>query len=127
MSSQHQNGAAIGIDFGTSFCRVASLERGALRVHPNVEGNRSTPVYLAFKEDGAAMLGDSVEKNSDELTNPTLCGIKRLLLKEPLQHSDNHPFSFDCEVRSKPGSVQSPILYRATSRHGKQISPSNER
>ncbi len=93
MSSSHPNGATIGIDFGTSFCRVASLEKGALRIHPNEDGNRSTPVHLTYNDDGAVMLGEIVKRYYEQSINPTVFGIKRLLLKEPVQHSDNHPFS----------------------------------
>ncbi len=106
MSSPHQKDAAVGIDFGTSFCRVASLEKGALRIHPNEDGNRSTPVYLTTNESGAAMLGEIVKRYYEQSINPTVFGIKRLLLKELVQHSDNHPFSFDCEVRKAGGEFK---------------------
>ncbi len=99
MSHTMENGVAIGIDFGTTFCRAAILDKG-IQLLQNDEQERGTPVYLTFNEDGSAKLGDFVKKYFEQSVSQTLFGITHFMHKEPDQPSNYHSSSYDHEVRS---------------------------
>lgn len=65
----------IGIDLGTTNSCVAVMEGGEAVVIPNVEGKRTTPSVVAFK-DGERLVGDVAKRQA--ITNPnTIISIKR--------------------------------------------------
>ena len=67
---------AVGIDLGTTNSVVAILEGGEPTVIPNVEGARTTPSVVAFK-DGEVLVGEVAKRQA--ITNPdnTIRSIKR--------------------------------------------------
>lgn len=72
-------GKTIGIDLGTTNSCVAVMEDDKPRVIENSEGARTTPSYVAYKDDGEILIGQSAKRQS--VTNPqnTLFAIKRLI------------------------------------------------
>lgn len=72
-------GKIIGIDLGTTNSCVAVMEGDKPKVIENHEGERTTPSYVAYKEDGEILVGQSAKRQS--VTNPqnTLFAIKRLI------------------------------------------------
>jgi molecular chaperone DnaK len=69
----------IGIDLGTTNSCVAVMEGDKPKVIENQEGERTTPSYVAYKDDGEILVGQSAKRQS--VTNPknTLFAIKRLI------------------------------------------------
>ena len=65
----------IGIDLGTTNSCVSVLEGGTATVIPNLEGNRTTPSVVAFKN-GERIVGDAAKRQA--ITNPnTKSSVKR--------------------------------------------------
>jgi molecular chaperone DnaK len=71
-------GRIIGIDLGTTNSCVAVMEGDKVKVIDNVEGTRTTPSIVAYK-DGEILVGQSAKRQA--VTNPknTLFAIKRLI------------------------------------------------
>ncbi len=93
-----KNDAAIGVDFVTTSCRVATLNKG-IQLFQNDEHEKRTPLYLAFKGDGSAKLGVLVKKHSEAWVNTTLSGVKHLLHVDLHNPSHYHSSSYCHEVR----------------------------
>ena len=72
-------GKIIGIDLGTTNSCVAVMDGDKPRVIENSEGDRTTPSYVAFVDDGEVLVGQSAKRQS--VTNPenTLFAVKRLI------------------------------------------------
>jgi len=71
-------GRIIGIDLGTTNSCVAVMEGDKVKVIDNVEGARTTPSIVAYK-DAEILVGQSAKRQA--VTNPknTLFAIKRLI------------------------------------------------
>jgi molecular chaperone DnaK len=69
----------IGIDLGTTNSCVSVMDGDKAKVIENSEGNRTTPSYVAFTDDGDRIAGQPAKRQA--VTNPTktLYGIKRLI------------------------------------------------
>lgn len=69
----------IGIDLGTTNSCVAVMEGSQPRVIENVEGERTTPSYIAIMEDGSRLVGLPARRQA--VTNPanTFYATKRLI------------------------------------------------
>lgn len=69
----------IGIDLGTTNSCVAVMEGAQPRVIENVEGERTTPSYVAIMEDGSRLVGLPARRQA--VTNPanTFYATKRLI------------------------------------------------
>lgn len=72
-------GKIIGIDLGTTNSCVAVMDGDKPRVLENSEGDRTTPSYVAFADDGEVLVGQPAKRQS--VTNPTntLYAVKRLI------------------------------------------------
>ncbi len=72
-------GKIIGIDLGTTNSCVAVMDGDKPRVLENSEGDRTTPSYVAFSNDGEVLVGQPAKRQS--VTNPTntLYAVKRLI------------------------------------------------
>ena len=69
----------IGIDLGTTFSCVATVEGGEPVVIPNQEGSRTTPSVVAITESSERLVGQIAKRQA--ITNPenTIFAIKRLI------------------------------------------------
>jgi molecular chaperone DnaK len=67
---------AVGIDLGTTNSVIAVLEGGDPTIVPNVEGGRTTPSVVSFK-DGEVLVGEVAKRQA--ITNPdqTVRSVKR--------------------------------------------------
>lgn len=71
-------GKAIGIDLGTTFSCVATMEGGLPIVISNQEGGRTTPSVVAFT-DGGLLVGDSARRQAVANPENTVVAVKRLM------------------------------------------------
>ena len=71
--------AIIGIDLGTTNSCVSIMDGDKSKVIENSEGDRTTPSYVAFTDNGETLVGQSAKRQA--VTNPTntLYAIKRLI------------------------------------------------
>lgn len=72
-------GHVVGIDLGTTYSCIASLEDGSPRVIPNLEGLSTTPSVVSFTSTGERLIGNLALRQS--VTNPenTIYAVKRLI------------------------------------------------
>jgi heat shock protein 5 len=69
----------IGIDLGTTFSCVGIMRKGRVEIIPNDQGNRITPSYVAFLEDGTRLIGEAAKNQATLNPENTFFDIKRLI------------------------------------------------
>ncbi|KZV20858.1 hypothetical protein F511_41100 [Dorcoceras hygrometricum] len=81
------DGAAIGIDLGTTYSCVAVWQRDRVEIIPNDQGNRITPSYVAFNEN-ECLIGDAAK--NVVARNPTnTVFVKDAVITVPAYFSDS--------------------------------------
>jgi heat shock protein 5 len=74
-----RTGTIIGIDLGTTYSCVAVWKAGTgVEIIPNDQGNRITPSYVAFSEEGR-LVGDSAKNQATVNPENTIFDVKRLI------------------------------------------------
>jgi molecular chaperone DnaK len=78
-------GRILGIDLGTTFSAMASIQDGEAKIIPNSEGERTTPSVVALSKSGERLVGTLARRQ--QITNPenTIYSVKRLI---GLKYSD---------------------------------------
>lgn len=71
-------GKAVGIDLGTTFSCVATMEGGVPVVITNQEGGRTTPSVVAFSEEGR-LVGNAARRQAVANPENTVFAVKRLM------------------------------------------------
>jgi len=99
-------GTVIGIDLGTTYSCVGIMKDGRVEIIPNDQGNRITPSYVAFTEDGERLIGDSAKNQLTSNPKNTIFDAKRLIGREwnePSVQNDRKFFPFEIlNKKSKP-------------------------
>jgi molecular chaperone DnaK (HSP70) len=72
-------GPCIGIDLGTTYSCVAVWKNNRVDVCPNEQGNRITPSYVAFCNDGSRLIGDAAKNQAPSNPTGTFFDVKRLI------------------------------------------------
>ncbi|MDY6826835.1 MAG: molecular chaperone DnaK [Bacillota bacterium] len=72
-------GKAVGIDLGTTFSVVATVEGSKPEVITNTEGSRTTPSVVAFKDSGERLVGQVAKRQAALNPEKTLFSVKRFI------------------------------------------------
>merc|ERR1719309_655198 len=73
------SGPVVGIDLGTTYSCVAVMKNGRVDVLSNDQGNRITPSYVAFTEEGERLIGDAAKNQLTSNPTNTIFDAKRLI------------------------------------------------
>lgn len=87
----------IGIDLGTTFSCVGVWTDAGVEIIPNQLGDRTTPSWVSFADDGSRLVGQSAKNNAASAPERTVYDIKRIIGKrwEDCQ-GDIGRFPFNC-------------------------------
>lgn len=72
-------GTVIGIDLGTTYSCVGVFKNGRVEIIQNDQGNRITPSYVAFMDNGERLVGDAAKNQATLNPESTVFDVKRLI------------------------------------------------
>jgi heat shock protein 5 len=79
MAEEEKMGTVIGIDLGTTYSCVGVFKNGRVEIIANDQGNRITPSYVAFMENGDRLVGDAAKNQATINPENTVFDVKRLI------------------------------------------------
>ncbi len=75
-------------------CSVGIYRSGRVEIIPNDQGNRITPSYVAFTEDGERLIGDAAKNQLTTNPENTVFDVKRLVGRTFDDPSVQHDIQF---------------------------------
>jgi len=102
-------GTVIGIDLGTTYSCVGVFKNGRVEIIPNDQGNRITPSYVAFTNEGERLIGDAAKNQLTSNPENTVYDAKRLIgrdFTEKTVQKDIKTFPFKVIDQNKKPHIQ---------------------
>ncbi|XP_065829441.1 endoplasmic reticulum chaperone BiP-like [Oscarella lobularis] len=102
-------GTVIGIDLGTTYSCVGVFKNGRVEIIANDQGNRITPSYVAFTDEGERLIGDAAKNQLTSNPENTVFDAKRLIGRtwsDRTVQSDIKFFPFQVIERNSKPHVQ---------------------
>ncbi len=94
----------IGIDLGTTFSAIATMEGGKAKIIPNAEGQRITPSVVSISKEGERVVGIQAKRQAVSNHERTVRSIKR-------EMGTNYTVTIDGKVY-KPPEISAMILQK---------------
>ena len=96
----------LGVDLGTTFSAMATIEGGQPKIIENDEGERTTPSVTAFSKTGERLTGILARRQA--ITNPqnTIYSVKRLIgrkFSDPIVQKDKDLLSYEIKESANGG------------------------
>ena len=96
----------LGIDLGTTFSAMATIEGGQPKIIESAEGERTTPSVVAFSKNGERLAGTLARRQS--ITNPqnTIYSVKRLIgrkFSDSIVQKDKNLLSYEIKEGANGG------------------------
>merc|ERR1712005_38396 len=91
-------GTVIGIDLGTTYSCVGVFKSGRVEIIANDQGNRITPSYVAWTDEGERLIGDAAKNQATINPENTVFDVKRLIgrkFKDKTVKADKKLFPFE--------------------------------
>jgi len=79
LAQDETKGTTIGIDLGTTYSCVGVFKNGRVEIIANDQGNRITPSYVAFLDNGDRLVGDAAKNQATINPEKTVFDVKRLI------------------------------------------------
>lgn len=111
------NKVCIGIDLGTTYSCVGVWNSGKVDIVPNDQGNRTTPSFVAFTDDGI-LVGNAAKNQVSMNPKNTVYDAKRLIGREfndsTIQRDKKH-YSF--EITNDNGKPNVKVTYKGEAKN----------
>merc|ERR1740115_249319 len=107
--AQEDLGVVIGIDLGTTYSCVGVFQNGRVEIIANDQGNRITPSYVAWDEQGERLIGDAAKNQATINPENTVFDVKRLIgrkFNEKSVQADKKLFPFELVPKDDKPYVQ---------------------
>lgn len=107
-------GYAIGIDLGTTYSCVGIYKDGKVEIISNDQGNRTTPSWVAFTEDGQKLVGDAAKGQAAANTANTVFDVKRLIghkYRDPKTQEDVRTLPYKV-VEGRNGNCEIVVMHK---------------